>query len=64
MPTPRRNEDKKEFMARCIPEVIGEGYGNDQAVAICERYWEDGKQLAVVEKIKTPKPCTSGKTRL
>ena len=38
-PTP--GEDKDEFISRCIPVVIDEGYEEDQAAAICYSYWEN-----------------------
>ncbi len=41
MPKPKPNEKKKDFMYRCVPEVIKEGYKNDQAIAICSKYYEN-----------------------
>ena len=41
MPKPRKNESKDDFMKRCIPEVVGEGKPQDQAVAICANLWEN-----------------------
>jgi len=35
MPIPRKGETKKDWMARCVPILIGEGKGQSQAVAIC-----------------------------
>ena len=39
--SPTSGETKDDFMARCIPVVIGEGKSQDQAVAICINYWEN-----------------------
>lgn len=40
MPTPKDGESEKEFMARCIPQLIDEGKEQDQAVAICYSLYE------------------------
>jgi len=37
---PRPGENKSEFISRCIPVVIDEGYEEDQAAAICYSYYE------------------------
>lgn len=37
---PRAGEDKDEFISRCIPVVIDEGYEEDRAAAICYSYYE------------------------
>ena len=37
---PRAGEDKDEFIGRCVPIVTGEGYDQDQALAICYSYYE------------------------
>ena len=39
-PTP--GEKEGDFIGRCIPVVLGEGYPEDQATAICYSYWETG----------------------
>lgn len=43
MPTPRTNESRDDFIARCIPIVLDEGTAedNDQAVAVCNSMWEE-----------------------
>lgn len=46
MPNPNPGEDRDDFLDRCIPEVIGEGYEPDQAVAICISYFEGEKDKA------------------
>jgi len=46
MPNPRPGEEREEFLDRCIPEVVAEGYEPDQAVAICIAYFEGEKDKA------------------
>jgi len=41
MPNPRKNEKKKEYISRCIPQVIKEGKEQDQAIAICYSMWKE-----------------------
>ena len=41
MPKPKAGETRKDFMMRCIPEVIKEGKKRDQAIAICSSYYEE-----------------------
>ena len=41
MPKPKPNEKKKDFMFRCVPEVIKEGYKSDQAIAQCSSVYEN-----------------------
>jgi hypothetical protein len=43
MPRPGANETHNKFMARCVPEVIDEGYTQDQAVGRCNGYWNTYK---------------------
>ena len=43
MPTPRKDEDRNDFMQRCVPQVIDEGRPQDQAVAMCNQIWRDRK---------------------
>ena len=40
MPKPKAGETRKDFMMRCIPEVIKEGKKRNQAIAICSSYYE------------------------
>ena len=35
-------ESEDDFMGRCIPTLIGEGYDQDQAAAICYTYYQEG----------------------
>lgn len=44
MPTPRRNERESDFMSRCIPEVMGEGKPQGQAIAQCQSMWDNRKK--------------------
>lgn len=44
MPTPKRNEDKSDFISRCIPELVGEGKKQDQAIAQCHSIWRQNKK--------------------
>jgi hypothetical protein len=40
MPDPRPGERYREYIPRCVREVVGEGKQPAQARAICESYWE------------------------
>jgi hypothetical protein len=40
---PNAGEDEGEFISRCMQVVKGEGYSDDQALAICYKYWEGEK---------------------
>ena len=35
MPKPKKGESKKKYVARCIPEVIGEGKPPKEAAGKC-----------------------------
>jgi SPP1 gp7 family putative phage head morphogenesis protein len=39
MPTPTKTETKSRFVSRCIPEVMAEGRGRKQSMAICYSLW-------------------------
>ena len=39
--TPSAGESEAEFIGRCVPVLIKEGYDNDQALAICYSDWRD-----------------------
>jgi hypothetical protein len=54
MPTPDTGESHDDFVSRCVPEVIDDGAADspEQAVAICERFWED-REEAVLERMRT-----------
>ena len=38
---PRAGESEAEFIARCVPVLQGEGYDQDQSLAICYADWRD-----------------------
>lgn len=40
MPKPKKGETRKDFMMRCIPEVIKEGKSKEQSIAICSSLYE------------------------
>jgi len=42
---PEAGETEDDFIGRCIPELINEGYEQDQAVAVCYNYWQEGFDL-------------------
>lgn len=39
LPKPKKNENKEEWLERCIPVMIREGKDKDQAIAICMSQW-------------------------
>jgi hypothetical protein len=41
MPKPKPNEKKKDFMNRCIPELVREGKKQNQAIAQCSSVYEN-----------------------
>ena len=42
--TPHKDESQSDFMARCVPDLMGDGKReNDQAVAACLQIWRDDK---------------------
>ena len=42
IPKPNKNEKQKDFMVRCVPQLMGE-YKRDQAIAICYKKFKDKK---------------------
>ena len=60
MPRPESGETEKEFLKRCIPQLIKEeGYGRRQSAAICYSYYRKyGTEKA------SPKPNNPGKKKL
>lgn len=44
---PRGGESQDEFISRCIPVLRNEGKPEDQAIAICYSYWEEGFDVVV-----------------
>lgn len=56
MPKPNPGETEKDFVKRCIPELIHEGKPQKQAIAICYSiYRKEGTEE------KSPKPSFSKK---
>ena len=59
MPKPKSGETEKEFLKRCIPELIHEGRKVNQSAAICYSiYRKEGTEK------KSPKPKKKKKTPL
>ena len=50
---PGAKESEKDFIGRCIPALIGEGYDQDQAVAICYQKWDDSIGLKEQQKFES-----------
>jgi hypothetical protein len=47
MPIPNANESERDYVARCVPQLIGEGKKPDQAIAICHAMYDEHKKPAV-----------------
>lgn len=47
MPDPREGETRDDFLSRCIPEVVAEGKPVDQAVAVCQSFFENKTHVMV-----------------
>lgn len=45
MPKPRPGESEEEFVARCIPDIVGEGRPQDEAIATCYSIYEQEKEV-------------------
>jgi hypothetical protein len=46
MPRPYSKETKSDFMNRCIEYLVSkENRSQEQAIAICAKYWEDSKAI-------------------
>lgn len=57
MPRPRNDENKQEFINRCVPILIDEGKDKDQATATCSGLWENrDKRLISVPIRSMPMP--------
>lgn len=50
MPTPREDEERSDFVSRCIPIVLEDGTAEDQdqAVAICNSMWRQTQEEKAV----------------
>ena len=44
MPKPRKNEKRKDYIARCVPIVVREGLTPRQAVGRCHGMWRQSKK--------------------
>jgi hypothetical protein len=42
IPNPKSKENQKDFMIRCVPQMMKE-YKKDQAIAICYKKYKDKK---------------------
>jgi len=50
MPKPNPNENRAQFLDRCIPVVVNEGTDREQAVAICISMWQDESKARMTWK--------------
>lgn len=44
MPTPRQNENRSDFISRCIPQLRSEGREQNESIAICHSLWKQDKK--------------------
>jgi phage head maturation protease len=53
MPSPRANENRDQFLDRCMgdSEMVGEYGENDQRYAVCVNYWQNKKSMAIQHKV-------------
>jgi len=53
MPSPRANENRDQFLERCMgdSEMVGEFNENDQRYAVCLSYWQNKKSMAIQHKV-------------
>lgn len=58
LPTPNIGESRDDFMNRCISFVVNEGTEQEQAIAICNRQWEENKMFYCKELNKNFKTKT------
>lgn len=56
IPHPRGTEEHDDFIERCMDEIGGEYEDNDQAVAICEKQWDDAQEDKAVVTMPKPVP--------
>lgn len=47
---PKPLEEEGDFVGRCIPELMAEGYDQEQAAAICYSYYQDAPDAASYSK--------------
>ena len=66
MPKPEKNETEKDFLKRCIPELINEGREQKQSVAICYSIYRKsgtGEKSPKLEKSPKEKKKFSPRTK-
>ncbi|MCW4051281.1 MAG: hypothetical protein NWE89_16275 [Candidatus Bathyarchaeota archaeon] len=52
VPTPRSNEEKDDFIPRCVSFLVNEGTDQEQAVAICLGKWGDSRKAEADDGIE------------
>lgn len=50
MPDPKKYQEKNEFMGICVPHLVGEGKGRDEAIAACDSMWDRRDKTSVTNK--------------
>ena len=51
MPKPKPNEDKNEYISRCVRAVIGEGKDKDEALGQCYGMWDSAKLEKAIDNL-------------
>lgn len=41
MPTPHKDEDKKDFLSRCMGDPETQKYDTEQRYAVCNSLWDE-----------------------
>lgn len=58
---PKSGESEDEFIGRCIPILIDEGYPQEQAIAICYSYWRGNmEECSECDGFLYENPCQEG----
>lgn len=52
MPKPKPGESEKDYVARCVPVVMGEGATQEQALGKCYGMYKNAKKSLLIKKIK------------
>jgi len=52
IPTPKPNEEKEQFIGRCISFLEGEGMKDTQAAAICYNQLYEGKMKSNIDQYR------------
>lgn len=57
MPEPRQNEDRDEFMERCMgdAEAVSDFPDSDQRYAFCSSQWEDSDKRVDIKQLEIQK---------